>query len=86
MRLPIPDSEFIAVELSDVQAKTLRHLFTGFGWFGAVLIVYGIIAEITGEKWIPLERIADQLSSALTILGTVVVALSVYFFGTRNQS
>jgi hypothetical protein len=74
----MPDSKFIA--LSDLQARTLRYSFTGLGWIGAVLISYGIVAEITGEKWIPLEHIAEQLSSALTILGTVVVALSVYFF------
>jgi hypothetical protein len=63
-------------------AKTLRYLFSGFGWLGAALIIYGVIAEVTGDKWSPLEHIAEPLSSALTILGTVVVALSVYFFGT----
>jgi uncharacterized membrane protein len=77
----MPDLEFSPLKLSDVQAKVLRNSFAGFGWLGLILIVYGIVAEITGEKWLPLERIAEPLSSALTIFGTVIVALSIYFFG-----
>jgi hypothetical protein len=56
----------------------------GIGWFGVALIAYGITTEVTGEKWLPLERIAEPLSSALTILGTIVVALSIYFWGPNE--
>jgi hypothetical protein len=77
----MPDSKFSPLELSDVQAKVVRNSFAGFGWLGVTLIIYGIVAALTGEKWLPLERIAEPLSSALTIFGTVVVALSIYFFG-----
>jgi hypothetical protein len=65
----------------NTKGTILRFAIIGVGWLGVMLIVYGIVTEITAEKWVPLERIAEPLSSAVTILGTIVVALSIYFWG-----
>jgi surface polysaccharide O-acyltransferase-like enzyme len=61
------------------QAQALRWIINGFGWFGGAFIFYGLVTALTGESWPPLERVAEPLSSALTILGTAVVAFSIYF-------
>ena len=52
----------------------IRCGITGAGWFGAALIGYGSVAAITGKGWAPLDDIALPLSSALTILGTLLTA------------
>jgi hypothetical protein len=62
-------------------AQTARWLIIGFGFIGAAFVVYGVITAKTGQPWPPLELIAEPLSVALTILGTLFTALSVYFFG-----
>lgn len=58
----------------------LRFAINGFGWLGGVFILYGIVSAATKEPWPPLERLADLVSSALAIIGTMVTAISVYFF------
>jgi hypothetical protein len=67
--------------LPPTRGTFLRFAIMGIGWLGVALVTYGIVTAITGEKWLPLERIAEPLSSALTVLGTSVVAVSVYFWG-----
>lgn len=56
----------------------LAFLFTnGLGFAGVIFIVYGIVSRYT-TGWVPLEQKAQFLSSLLTLLGTIVTALSIY--------
>jgi hypothetical protein len=47
------------------------------GYSGAILIGYSILAIFT-EPWPPVEKIASFASALLTILGTLVTAVSIY--------
>ena len=48
------------------------------GIVGAALVVYGVIVLFTNTPWPPIEAIADWISSIVTLIATVIVALSVY--------
>ncbi len=61
----------------------VRWAIGGLGWAGAGFICYGSISALTGERWLPLERIAEPLSSAITIMGTAITAVSIYFFSSK---
>jgi len=56
------------------------------GWLGAFFIAYGLIASTVGTEWLPLgERIAERLSSGLTVFGTGLTASSIYFFSSSAR-
>ncbi|MFZ0887611.1 MAG: hypothetical protein WA005_04095 [Candidatus Binataceae bacterium] len=57
----------------------------GMAWTGAGFIAYGFIVVWTGEQWRPLESVAVPLSSALTIIGTLVTAASIYGFSALKK-
>jgi surface polysaccharide O-acyltransferase-like enzyme len=57
----------------------------GMAWMGAGFIAYGFVVVLTGEQWRPLERLAVSLSSALTIVGTIVTALAIYRFSPSQR-
>ena len=54
------------------------------GFFGAVLIFYGILVIYTGLTYPLFERYADPISRLSTLIGTIFTALSVYF-GTNKR-
>ena len=60
----------------------LRHFFAFLGWIGAILIVYTAVAAFTKEQWKPLEQWAGPVSSLLTVIGTALTALQIYFPST----
>jgi hypothetical protein len=45
-----------------------------------MFIGYGVIAAMTGDIWKPLEDIAEPLSAALTVIGAIITASSIYLF------
>ena len=56
----------------------LIHLFTdASGWCGVVCVGYGLWASYT-TPWAPLEEWAPSISAALTLIGTIITAASVY--------
>lgn len=52
----------------------------GLGWFGVAFIVYGLLAQFTGQPWHLIEDFAEPVSRALTIIGTMLTAASIYFY------
>jgi hypothetical protein len=54
--------------------------FNFLGFAGVSFIVYGAVAAETHQTWQPLERIANPLAAALTLVGTVLAAASIYVF------
>jgi hypothetical protein len=56
----------------------LFWLFTqALGFSGALLIVYSVVSTMT-QPWPPLERVAEFVSSFLTLLGVLITAASIY--------
>jgi hypothetical protein len=66
----------------------IKHLFVVIVWLfsellgyaAPCLILYAIIADYVGEPWRPIEKWASFISAALTLLGTIATAASVYFY------
>jgi len=52
----------------------------GMAWAGVGFIFYSFVVLWTEKRWPPLEFVAIPLSAALTILGTLVTAASIYVF------
>jgi uncharacterized membrane protein len=48
------------------------------GTMGMLLIIYGVVCQMTDTTWAPLETIAEWLSSSVTCLATVIVACTAY--------
>src|SRR6266566_6748944 len=65
---------------AETSKRILRFLFLVAGVLGGVFILYGLWSALTGETFKPLETIALPLSSALTVLGAIVTAGSIYVF------
>jgi hypothetical protein len=61
-------------------AITFRKFVNFLGYAGLIFIIYGSLSTVTDSKWDLFERIVDPLSSFLTILGTLITTLSIYFY------
>src|SRR5574341_749050 len=55
-------------------------LYLAIGFVGGLLVLYGAIAEYTGERWGPAERSASFLSAFVTLFGAIVTAGSIYLY------
>ena len=55
-------------------------LYLAIGFVGVLLVLYGTVAEYTGEKWGPAERLASFVSAFVTLLGAIVTAASIYLY------
>ena len=70
----------------------MRNFLPGFIWLfamcigpiGLVLVVYGFLA-FHFEPWDPLEQVAPWISGILTLLGTIGIAGSVYFYNPISR-
>ncbi len=67
-----------AKELRLAGKQTLVWVINIIGMSGIFLIAYAMIVYWTGSSWPILERIARIASQALTLIGTVIIAVSVY--------
>lgn len=63
-----------------LMGRVFRGLVNILAIAGVFFIGYGFVADYTKEVWPPLEKYAVPLSSALTILGTLVTAISIYWY------
>ncbi len=61
-------------------AITIRKFFNFLGFSGVLFIIYGVVSMDTGNTWPILEKWATPMSVFLTILGTLITALSIYFY------
>jgi uncharacterized membrane protein len=64
--------------MKELGAVSARYFFNGIGFLGVVILLYKLVAWWTKSSWIPLESSAIIVSSFLTILGTMLTALSAY--------
>lgn len=61
-------------------AVALRQFFNFIGYAGVLFILYGVISAGTGSVWPPLEKWVTPMSASLTIVGTILIAGSIYFY------
>jgi hypothetical protein len=65
---------------SKLIADTFRKCVGGFGWLGLFFVGYSVNAELNGHRFAFLEKWGPPLSICFTILGTLLTALSIYFY------
>jgi hypothetical protein len=69
---------------ASIVAISLRKFFNLLGYSGFLFIVYGVISTYTEKVWPPFEQWVTPISSLFTLIGTLVTAISIYFY--RPQS
>ena len=67
-------------KISNLGAIVLRKFFNFLGYAGVLFIISGVVFFFDDTTWILLEKWVTPLSAALTIIGAVITALSVYIF------
>jgi len=65
---------------SSLLAITLRKFFNFLGASGVMFILYGVISKGSGSSWPVLEKWINPISAFLTILATLITALSIYLY------
>ena len=60
-----------------------RKFFNFMGYAGIVFIIYGVVSEVANIPWPPLEKFMNVLSSLLTLVGTVLMAGTVYIWSRQ---
>jgi uncharacterized membrane protein YdcZ (DUF606 family) len=70
---------------SKLLADTFRKSVAGLGWLGVFFIVYSANAEFNGHQFPFLEKWGPPLSICLTIVGTLLTAVSIYFYKEHNM-
>ena len=67
-------------KISNLGAIVLRKFFNFLGYAGVLFIISGVVFFFDDTIWTLLEKWVTPLSAALTIIGAVITALSVYIF------
>jgi hypothetical protein len=65
-------------ELAAALRQALVFVLNVIGIVGGLLILYSILAGLSGSRWDLLEKYATPAADALTLLGTALTASSVY--------
>ena len=63
----------------------LRLLLNFVGFTGISFIAYSAISTYTQSTWPWFEKITPVLAAALTIVGTFLTAISIYFYSDTNH-
>ena len=71
--------------LGRLVAITLRKFFNFLGYAGVMFIIYGVVSEGTGTVWAPLEKWVNPLSALPTLVGTVLTAISAYYYSPQTH-
>lgn len=66
-------------------AITLRKFFNFLGYAGVMFILYGLLSEGTRSTWEPLERWVNPMSAILTLFGTLLTAVTVYYYSPHSH-
>ena len=72
--------------LGRIVAITLRKFFNFLGYAGVMFILYGVVSEGTDTVWPPLEKWVNPLSALLTLVGTGLTAISIYYYSPETHS
>jgi hypothetical protein len=70
--------------MSKFFADAFRKFVGGFGWIGVAFIGYSMNAELNGHRFPFLEKWGPLLSTFFTLLGTLLTALSIYFYAENS--
>ncbi len=73
-----------------VNASTTRcdhssEVLNFLGYAGVMFIIYGVVSEGTGTVWAPLEKWVNPLSALLTLVGTILTAISAYYYSPQTH-
>jgi len=67
-------------KISNLGAIVLRKFFNFLGYAGVLFIISGVVFFFDDTIWTLLEKWVTPFSAALTIIGAVIAALSVYIY------
>ncbi len=70
---------------SSLWAIALRKFFNFLGYSGVMFIIYGVISRHAESTWPVLEKWVTPISAFLTILATLVIAISIYCYQPNSH-